>query len=198
MSLHQAVWQTDLEKRLFKVDECEDLKYLPPTEVRNFQLEVLGCRAETILIREEYDFILKELEMCQPKLGGLIVAGQPGIGTSLLQTNMDCLAHVVLYIQENQYFYFIYFSVSFLLSDGKLVAPEKYLPCCRACSKANTSSNLVVTALKSMIAVPTGGVSNLTKSYGQSRIPTKSASAYVIRFHVLARRAKHSLSGQPL
>ena len=86
-ALHRAVWQTDLEKMLHKVDKCEDLKYLPPTVVRNLQLDVLGCDTETILIREEYEFTFKELEKHRPNIGGVVVTGQPGIGTSLLQTN---------------------------------------------------------------------------------------------------------------
>ena len=97
LALRWAVWQTDLEKKLLKVDKCEDLKYLPPTEVRNLQLKSLGCATETILVREEYDLILKELAKDQPKSGGFVVTGQPGIGTSLLQTSMDCIDVLIIY-----------------------------------------------------------------------------------------------------
>jgi hypothetical protein len=104
-NLHRAMWRTDLEKRLVEVDECEDLKYLPPTEVRNLQLKALGCNANAILIREEYVLTLKELEKHRPNIGGgIVLTGQPGIGTSLLQ-DMGRPAHVFITRRE------IYFSV---------------------------------------------------------------------------------------
>ena len=61
-NLHQVVWQKDLEKRFLEVNECEGLKYLPSTEVRDLRLEDLGCDANIILIREDYYFTLRELE----------------------------------------------------------------------------------------------------------------------------------------
>ncbi len=78
--LHQAMWQTNLEKRLLDVDECKELKYLPSSEVKDLQLRVLGCDTDTILIREEYLLTLKELKDCRPKFGGIVLTGQPGIG----------------------------------------------------------------------------------------------------------------------
>ena len=82
------MWQTDLEKRLLDVD---DLKYLPSSEVEDLQLRELGCDTDTILIREEYLFALKELKDCQPKFGGMVVMGQSGIGMSQLQKEVTLL-----------------------------------------------------------------------------------------------------------
>ena len=78
------MWLNDLEEKLLKVDKCEDLKYLPPTEVENLQLNELGCEADAILVHEEYLLTFKELEMYRLNIGGIVLMGQPGIGTSLL------------------------------------------------------------------------------------------------------------------
>jgi hypothetical protein len=83
--LHNALWQTDLEKRLLTVDTGKDyLKYLPANEVKDLQLPELGCY-DAILFREEYDLTRKESEKRQPGLGigGVVVTGQPGIGMSV-------------------------------------------------------------------------------------------------------------------
>ncbi len=91
--LHRAMWQqNDLEKRLRKV---EGLKYLPPNEVKDLRLDALGCDTQTILFREEYFYILEELERRRPNIGG-VVTGHPGIGTNLLQKDLSCLAHVFI------------------------------------------------------------------------------------------------------
>ncbi len=79
--LHNALWKTDLEKRLFTVDTGKgSLKYLPANEVKYLQLRELGCKANAILFREEYDLTRKDLEMRRPGLniGGVVVTGQPG------------------------------------------------------------------------------------------------------------------------
>ena len=108
------MWLNDLEEKLLKVDKCEDLKYLPPTEVENLQLNELGCEADAILVHEEYLLTFKELEMYRPNIGGIILTGQPGIGTtrSFLQKDMSRPAHVLITCKENLFFCFIYCCVS--------------------------------------------------------------------------------------
>jgi hypothetical protein len=79
------MWQHDLS-RLLKVDKRNSFKYLPTTKVQSLGLQVLECEADAILIHKKYIFTLKRLKECQPNIGGVVVTGQPGIGTSLLQT----------------------------------------------------------------------------------------------------------------
>jgi hypothetical protein len=84
--LHRAMWLDSLEKRLRKVDGYEELSFLPLAEVENLQLKALGCDATPILVREEYLFTYEELKKHHPNpnVGGMVLTGHPGIGTSLL------------------------------------------------------------------------------------------------------------------
>jgi hypothetical protein len=77
------MWRNDIGEKLRKVTESNDLKYLPPNEVDNLQLRELGCDADAILIREEYTFTSKTLEDRRANMGGTVVTGQPGIGTTI-------------------------------------------------------------------------------------------------------------------
>jgi hypothetical protein len=90
-NLYLAMWGSNLEERLLNVAGCAGLKYLPPTEVKTLQLRALGCDVNAILFREEYPFTLKRLQDRRPNLGGVVVTGQPGIGTSLLQKDVGTL-----------------------------------------------------------------------------------------------------------
>jgi len=81
--LHKDMWQQDLGSRLRDVG-VDDLKYLPATEVEGLQLRRLGCKAEIILIRNEYLFTMDTLEGRQNNSGGMVITGHPGIGTDLL------------------------------------------------------------------------------------------------------------------
>ena len=81
--LHRAMWLNNFEGKLVEVDECEGLTYLPSTEVRDLQLNALGCNATAILVREEYHFTYEELKKHHPNpnIGGIVLTGHPGIGT---------------------------------------------------------------------------------------------------------------------
>jgi hypothetical protein len=79
------MWLNNFEGKLVEVDECEGLTYLPSAEVRDLQLNALGCNATAILVREEYLFTYEELRRHRPNTGGTVLTGQPGIGTSLLR-----------------------------------------------------------------------------------------------------------------
>jgi len=79
--------KTTLKKKKLNVAGCKCLKYLPPTEVKNLQLGELGCGVDPILFRKEYSLTLKRLEVRRSDIGGVVVLGQPGIGTSLLWTD---------------------------------------------------------------------------------------------------------------
>ena len=46
----------------------------------------MWCRCSAILFCKEYSLTLKRLEVRRPDIGGVVVLGQPGIGTSLLWT----------------------------------------------------------------------------------------------------------------
>jgi hypothetical protein len=117
-NLHQALWQKDLEKRFLEVNECEGLKFLPSTEVRDLRLKDLGCDANIILIREDYCFTLRELEKYrQLNAGGVVVMGHPGIGTNLLRRTWVSRTHNM---QENQIFGF--YLLLCLLGSGEPVA----------------------------------------------------------------------------
>jgi hypothetical protein len=94
--LHKAMWRQDLDKKLQKVTRGSDLKYLPPTEVNNLQLRELGCYADAILVRKEYLVTFKSLEDHRPNIGGVVVTGQPGIGTSFLQKDLGYFAHALI------------------------------------------------------------------------------------------------------
>ena len=76
------MWRKDLEKMLLSVNECNPLKYLPNKEVDNLQLQILGCRADVILIRKEYNFTVEMLNNIRREQTGMLVTGQPGIGMS--------------------------------------------------------------------------------------------------------------------
>jgi hypothetical protein len=92
--LYEAMWGTNLDKRLLDVNNCEgfNFKYLPPAEVKNLQLQELGCNVDVILVRNEYSFALETLESCrQDNHPGAVVTGQPGIGMSLLHELLLCL-----------------------------------------------------------------------------------------------------------
>jgi hypothetical protein len=84
------MWGKELESRLQRVQDVEvvegqGLQYLPTTEVESLCLRQLGCMANAILVREEYDFALNALEerqKAQNNSGGTVVTGHPGIGTT--------------------------------------------------------------------------------------------------------------------
>lgn len=100
-ALHRAMWKNSLEERLQKVTESDDLIYLPRTEVNSLKLRELGCDVDTILIREEYPLVLKRLEDRRTNaVGGVVVTGQPGTGTRLLQKDMGQFAHVLITCRE--------------------------------------------------------------------------------------------------
>jgi hypothetical protein len=82
--LHKAMWNKDLNGRLEDVD---DLKYLPATQVEILELRQLGCSAKAILVRKEYRFTMNTLEerqKAQSESGGIVVTGHPGIGTPFI------------------------------------------------------------------------------------------------------------------
>ena len=90
------MWKKALEERLQDVANCERYKYLP--QVDTLRLRALGCRADVILLRDEYLLTLDKLKEFRAKfgVGGVVVTGQPGIG-ELLQKNMvGHLAHVLI------------------------------------------------------------------------------------------------------
>ena len=72
----------DLKKRLLSVNERSPLKYLPINEVGNLKLQTLGCHADAILIRKEYNSTVEILKGIRPDRGGAVVTGQSGLGTS--------------------------------------------------------------------------------------------------------------------
>ena len=82
--LYGAMWENGLEEKLLYVDECKGLKYLPATEIKNLQLQELGCDEDTILFRKEYTFTSEKLEGLRPNIR-VVMTGQPGIGTSSLK-----------------------------------------------------------------------------------------------------------------
>jgi len=79
--LHKAMWQQDLGSRLQDVD---NLKYLPATEVEGLRLQELGCDAKVILVRREYLITMNTFEGRQNNSGGMVITGHPGIGMILL------------------------------------------------------------------------------------------------------------------
>jgi hypothetical protein len=89
--LYKAMWRQDLTSRL---QDVEDLKYLPATVVDELGLQDLGFDASVLLVREEYRFTLKALEGRQTNSGGIVLTGHPGIGMNLLQK--DNFAHVLM------------------------------------------------------------------------------------------------------
>jgi|SRR6267154_1592654 len=70
-NLHRAMWRNDLS-RLLKVDRRNGFEYPPATEVQSLGLQVLGCKADAILFREEYIFILKRLEGRRPNISTIM------------------------------------------------------------------------------------------------------------------------------
>lgn len=83
------MWKNNLEKKSLDVDKCKPLKYLSTNEVKNLQLQVLGCPVDTILIRKEYAFTVKALEDLRFRGSEGAVVGSPGIGTSFLHKVMS-------------------------------------------------------------------------------------------------------------
>ena len=112
--LHRAMWLKNFERKLAEVDECEGLTYLPSAEVRDLQLNALGCNATAILVREEYHFTYEELKRHHPNpnIGGMVLTGHPrhrceftieGHGSPCSRTHN---------MQENLFLCFTYCSVS--------------------------------------------------------------------------------------
>ena len=178
------MWQqNDLEKRLRKV---EGLKYLPPNEVKDLRLDALGCDTQTILFREEYFYILEELERRRPNIGG-VVTGHPGIGTNLFITErLELPCSRIHNIQENQFFCFICFS-----NSSAWGSPLHY-------NATNLSSFFLKMASKNMTAIPWGGFFNSRRKSGLCQIPMKAANTHVNRFNGLVSRTKRTSSKQPL
>jgi hypothetical protein len=104
-NLHRAMWRNNLRKRLLDVPNCKGLKYLRLLDDLQ-QLQELWCYSgvAAILVREEYTFTMKRLEYHRPNIGGVVVAGQPGIGTSSLQKDGGHFAHALITCRQIKFF----------------------------------------------------------------------------------------------
>lgn len=86
--LHEVSWGKDLNCELQDISEDEGnaLKYLPKKYLDTLEISWLGYSEVGLLIRAEYDTAWKELSLraqaaIKLKCSGMVVAGQPGIGT---------------------------------------------------------------------------------------------------------------------
>jgi len=68
---------------LLDVPDGSDLKYMPETLVNELGLRDLGYNERCLLIRHEFIFAFNRLTLLSPDdtRGGVVVTGQPGIGT---------------------------------------------------------------------------------------------------------------------
>lgn len=81
--LHQVMWGRDLEV-LLEMADCGGLKYIPEIQVNELGLQVLGYSEKVLLVRQEYISAFDHLTSMSlnDRSGGVIVTGQPGIGTN--------------------------------------------------------------------------------------------------------------------
>jgi len=143
---------------------------LPPAEVENPRLGALGCHVSAILFRGEYPSTLKIRKNHRSGNGGVVVAGQPGIGKSIFL------------------FYSICFSIS--LACG---SPLPY-------NALNSSTFSLKKASKCITVKPPRGIFKLRGSFGPSQIPNQNQAAdtHVHHFNGSVSRNTHSLSKRPL
>ena len=75
------MWQCDLDRIEIVVPGRASLKYIPKNVLDNLQLRNLGYNEEILLVRKEYTTVLKKLNKRPDNGGGIVITGQPGIGT---------------------------------------------------------------------------------------------------------------------
>ena len=77
------MWGRDLEV-LLEMADCGGLKYIPEIQVNELGLQVLGYSEKVLLVRQEYISAFDHLTSMSlnDRSGGVIVTGQPGIGTN--------------------------------------------------------------------------------------------------------------------
>ena len=81
--LYRVIWGKQLQEMLLDVPDGSDLKYMPQTWVNELGLRDLGYNEQFLLICREFIFAFDSLTLLSPDntRGGVVVTGQPGIGT---------------------------------------------------------------------------------------------------------------------
>jgi hypothetical protein len=82
--LHRVIWGRDLNAMLLEMADCGGLGYIPEAQVNELGLQDLGYNEKVLLVRHEYISAFDHLTSLSlnDRSGGVIVTGQPGIGTN--------------------------------------------------------------------------------------------------------------------
>ena len=88
--LYYDVWGVELDDLLASVPDNPNLKYLPNAKILDY-LKPFRYPEDVLLVRQEYKFAFDDFKKSienhsSIKSGGVVVTGQPGLGTHLSLT----------------------------------------------------------------------------------------------------------------
>lgn len=107
--VYYRFWGKEIDESLRLVPDSK-FKYLPKELIDSLLVKHLRYGEDVLLVREEYKVAYRELQLLEnpedalePRSGGIIVTGQPGIGSYLMPTNIISADNSHNSIQENHF-----------------------------------------------------------------------------------------------